>query len=314
MYEYNDELRAAAEQVARKKHLKTVQSELLRQKEELSRRVGESKLEMESEQADVEKLEGRTISAFFASITGKKEEKLRREKAEAYAARARYENLCYEYESVKSRIDEVRRDLAALSDCEARYERLYAQRLSAIKLGSSSDADRIFEIEKEIAYVSSRKKEIGEAMNEGRRALELANDALDHMNNAKNWNTWDMFGGGGMFTHFEKHGHLDSAQSSVEYLQAQLSRFNAELADVEIHADMRVRIDGFMRFADYFFDGIFTDLAVGDRINEGISRINNTKNEIARALDQLEEMQKNNDRREASARARIKEIVENSKA
>ena len=117
-----------------------------------------------------------------------------------------------------------------------------------------------------------------------------------------------------MFTHFEKHGHLDSAQSSVEYLQAQLSRFNAELADVQISAELNVKIDGFMRFADYFFDGIFADLAVGDRIDEGIRRINNVKNEITRAINRLEEMLVNAERRERDAKEKIKAIVESPKA
>jgi len=31
---------------------------------------------------------------------------------------------------------------------------------------------------------------------------------------------------------------------------------------------MQVNVDGFLRFADYFFDGLFADWAVLDRINQ----------------------------------------------
>ena len=313
MYEYNDELRAAAEQVARQKHLKTVQSELLRQKKELSRRVEGSKNTMESEQADVEKLEGRTMAAFFAALIGKKEEKLQKERAEAYAAKARYESLCYELESVNNSLNNIRKELSSLSGCEIRYERLYSERLSRVKLSNSPESERIFELEREISDAKSRKKEISEALHEGRRALDLADDALNYMDAARKWNRFDMFGGDSMFTTFEKHSYLDSAQSAVEYLQAQLARFRSELADVRISADMDVRMDDFTRFADYFFDGFFVDMAVADLIEDGIYRINHTRNEISGAMYKLEDMLKSAERRESSAKARIKEIVESLK-
>ena len=312
MYQYTDELKSAAEQIARQKHLKSVGRNLVAQKEELSARVAELKAQKDREQADVDKLEGRTLTAFFASIIGKKDEKLQKERTEAYAAAARYESAVFELESIERSIDNVRKELRELDGCEKRYERIYAQRLSSVKRSNSPEAERIFEIEEQLSSIRVRKKEINEALTEGKRALDLANDALDHMNAARRWNRFDMYGGDGMFSHYEKHGHLDSAQSAVEYLQAQLSRFNAELADVQIHTDMNVKIDGFMRFADYFFDGIFVDIAIADRIEEGICRINNTKNEITRAVYKLEDMQKSAERREAAANDQIRSIVENS--
>lgn len=41
-----------------------------------------------------------------------------------------------------------------------------------------------------------------------------------------------------------------------------------------IQADLQIQVDGFLRFADYFFDGIFADWAVMDRIR-------NSKNQVA---------------------------------
>lgn len=70
-----------------------------------------------------------------------------------------------------------------------------------------------------------------------------------------------------MLSDMVKHSHLDEAQQRVKYLQVQLRRFKTELTDVTIHADIQVSIDGFLRFADYFFDGLFADWAVLDKIN-----------------------------------------------
>ena len=74
--------------------------------------------------------------------------------------------------------------------------------------------------------------------------------------------------GGGLIADLAKHSRLDDAQASVEYLQSQLRAFRTELADVTISADFQVNIDGFLRVADYVFDGIFADWAVLDRINQ----------------------------------------------
>ena len=82
---------------------------------------------------------------------------------------------------------------------------------------------------------------------------------------AENWGTWDLLGGG-FVADIVKHDKLDSAQEQVERLQVQLRRFGTELADVAEFAGMQVRIEGFLRFADYFFDDLFSAWAVLDRV------------------------------------------------
>ena len=63
---------------------------------------------------------------------------------------------------------------------------------------------------------------------------------------------------------------LNSAQSNVQDLQTALRNFRTELADVKegISADIHLEIGDFLHFADYFFDGLFTDWMVYDRISE----------------------------------------------
>lgn len=39
-----------------------------------------------------------------------------------------------------------------------------------------------------------------------------------------------------------------------------------------------------MKFADFFFDGLFADWAVLDHINQAQSRVENTKDQIKRVL------------------------------
>ena len=88
---------------------------------------------------------------------------------------------------------------------------------------------------------------------------------------------------------------LDNAQEQVEQLQVELRRFKTELADVEITADLQVTVDSFLKFADFFFDGLFADWAVLDHINQAQSRVENTKDQIKRVLALLKKMREDVD-------------------
>ena len=55
-----------------------------------------------------------------------------------------------------------------------------------------------------------------------------------------------------------------------------------------ITADFQVSIDGFLRMADYFFDGLFTDWAVLDQIHQSQAQIQDTRNQICGVLGHLQ--------------------------
>jgi hypothetical protein len=72
---------------------------------------------------------------------------------------------------------------------------------------------------------------------------------------------------------------------------------------------MQVSIDGFLRFADYFFDGLFADWAVGDHISESQSSVENVKGQVRSALRKLESMEKDVDAQIRSLKANIEELL-----
>lgn len=127
------------------------------------------------------------------------------------------------------------------------------------------------ELEEQLAHDAAGLKEIREAIDAGNAALSTADSILDSLNSAEGWGTWDLVGGG-LITDIVKHGHLDDAQAKVEQLQIQLRRFCTELADTQIYADLQVKVDDFLVFADYFFDGLFADWAVLDHISKSKSK------------------------------------------
>lgn len=132
-----------------------------------------------------------------------------------------------------------------------------------------------------------------DAISAGQQALVLAREVRKELGDAESWSDWDLLGGG-LLSDVAKHDALDTAQELIERLQIQLRRFKSELGDVDIREDLQANVEGFLRFADYFFDGLFVDWMVNDQISQSQSRIQET-------LSRLENIQSHLQRRLESA-------------
>ena len=148
-----------------------------------------------------------------------------------------------------------------------------------LKSSGNKTAAEILSYEEQISYIENQQKELSEAICAGEAAFDTASHILGSLDKAESWANWDMFGGGVVFDMI-KHEHLDNAQEEVETLQIQLQRFKTELNDVMLQADFQVNIDGFLRFADYFFDGLFVDWAV-------LSKIQNSQYQLQQTIEQI---------------------------
>ena len=264
---YDEQLRQLQAQCARKKKLEASVEELRVQREAYAAHAQELQQIMSDAQADVERLEGRSLSAFFYNVIGKMDEKLSQERQEAYAARVKYDAAARELFGIEEDLKRYEAELDSLQGCEDRYASILREKTAAVKAGGGSTAEKILQLEEREGYLMSQKQELQEALDAGSAALSCADQILSELDSAEGWGTWDLVGGG-LITDMVKHSHLDEAQASVEALQTQLRRFKTELADVTIDADIQVSIDGFLRVADYFFDGIFADWAVLDQIHQ----------------------------------------------
>ena len=297
------------QKVAMKPSLEAKLRELQNQRKEYDREVISLRLAFRKEQEDVEKLEGRSLANYFFQVVGKLDEKLDQERREAYAAKVKLDAAERELAGIESDIAEIQTQLNEIRVAEAQYKDELEKKRVTLKASGTAAADQIIEIEQKIAALEAQKKEIKEAISAGYSARGTADRILSELESADGWNTWDMFGGGGIITHMAKHSHLDEAQDLVSELQSKLRRFKTELADIQITAYMQVNIDGFLRFADYFFDGLFADWAVGDKISQSMNSVSSTKSQISRTLDKLNEMEKTADRGIASLKQQLDELI-----
>lgn len=305
---YDEQLRQLQARCARKKKLEAAVEELRTQRDTYTAHVRELKQRFQEEQADVDRLEGQSISAFFYSVIGKKDEKLTEEKKEAYAARIKYDAAVGELAGIQEDLDRCQAELDSLQDCERSYDTILREKTQAVKAAGGETAENILELEEREAYLESQSRELDEALAAGEAALSTADQIADSLRSAEEWSDWDLVGGG-LITDLAKHRHLDEAQASVERLQSQLRRFKTELADVTITADFQVGIDGFLRVADYLFDGFFADWMVLDRIQQSRRQVQETRSQIRSTLDDLRTLIDQSAMEKADVRRQIQELV-----
>ena len=292
MKNYDARLQELRTQIAEKKRLEKLQNALRNQKSILQQSLLAREKELAAEQADVEALEKFSLAAVFYRITGKLGEKLSLEQQEACAAAMKYDAAVKELEATEQQLRDCESALIPLFSCEVLHGILLKEKLQAMKAAHSEETEEILATEQQIADLERREKELYEALRAGKEAESLARKALAELDSAESWNTWDLLGGGGIITHVAKHGRLNEAQEEIYALQHALSRFRTELADVTIPADIQVNLDGFLRFADYFFDGLFADWTVGREIAQSRSQVEGTLQKIRSVMNKLEQMQK----------------------
>ena len=134
-------------------------------------------------------------------------------------------------------------------------------------------------------------REINEALMAGHRALECLQDAEKCLSNAKDLGLWDMIGGG-LLIGLLKHSRLDDASASIEEAKRLLLRFQRELKDVLIPADLKMEIDGFITFADFFPDGVIADWYVQKKIDQALEEVQDARVRVDSVLNELEDMKK----------------------
>lgn len=311
MTHYDEELQALQQKLSRKKHLQALLNELHTQRVELEAKVSNLKAIMEKEQSDVERLEGRGLTALFYGIVGKKEEKLDEQRREAVTARAKYDVAMQEMDLVQRRISRYEDELATLKDIEMKYAYALKQKVQLLKSTATPVSEKILQYEEQISNLENQKKEIREAISAGTKAKNIAEQVLSELDDAEGWGTWDLLGGG-LISDLAKHSSLDDAQEEIEHLQVQLRRFKTELADVTIRAEMQVNIDGFLRFADYFFDGLFADWAVLNQIEESQAEVKSVIKQIQAVLDKLASMLASVEKDQKAVQTKLDELIVNA--
>ena len=135
--------------------------------------------------------------------------------------------------------------------------------------------------------VYDRNKEIREAIRAGERALDSLQEANRQLNSAGNWGLVDIFGGN-TISGLMKHMKVNNASRCVDDARRDLATFRDELGDIRDVENLNIDIDGFLTFADFFFDGFVADIFVQSKIRKGQQQV---REAIRRVEDILSTLQ-----------------------
>ena len=135
--------------------------------------------------------------------------------------------------------------------------------------------------------VYDRNKEIREAIRAGERALDSLQEANRQLNSAGNWGLVDIFGGN-TISGLMKHMKVNNASRCVDDARRDLATFRDELGDIRDVENLNIDIDGFLTFADFFFDGFVADIFVQSKIRKGQQQVGEAIRRVEDILSTLQ--------------------------
>lgn len=290
MRDYQRQLQTLRDQIAQREEDLAVLVQLEQQEEACRRKVEECHTRWEQEQKDVDRLERVSLAALLSALRGSKDEDMDREQAEAYAARMRLQEAERQLAGIQEEILDRRRRIEETTGCRKAYEQLLREKEDAICAQDPALARQLQATEERILELTTWMRELNEAVQAGRQALFCLSAAIDRLESARGWGTWDVLGGG-MFTDVMKYSHINEAQAQMEHLGDALRRYQAELGDVPDlagEANVDLRPGEFTWTLDLFLDNIFTDGMVLHQLSQAGDRLGALKSRIEILQDRLE--------------------------
>lgn len=263
-------LAAAAEAVHELEMTNVREQELRERMEAIESRLADVRKWHALEQKDVARLEGLSLTRVLVALRGSRAETLARERAEADAA-------AYLLADAQARLDAVRREHEAAQARMAQLARapqIYATVLDEKErhLAGSDDprSQKLLELADERGRLHGDDREVKEALLAAEAAYEALSRVKEELGSASSWSTYDTFFGGGAVSSAIKHSRLDDAARAAAHADQCLAVLRTELADVPGTGGTapELAIGQLTRFVDIFFDNIFTDLAVRNRIKQ----------------------------------------------
>ena len=283
---------AAAAQAAREHDLCRRQHAQLGAREQAaSADLDAARQQYAGQEKDVERLEHLSLTRVLAALHGSREDALAREKAEADAAR-------YRVAQAQQRLDAARAELRSLEDRQARLAgapRAYAEALAAKEQYLTHSADprgaRLLALADKRGQLAAELDELRRASEDAGAAVQALAEVQQRLGTAANWSTFDTYFDHGMIANSIKHDRIDQAAQAARAADQRLAALRTDLADlggVEPTAP-RLEVSAGFKFADIFFNNIFTDLAVGQQIRDAQDNVGESMRQVSALQHRLKD-------------------------
>lgn len=259
------------------------------------------------EKNDVDKLNKLSISNIIATLLNNKENKIEKEEQEYFVAKLKYDELLLSVNILKEELDKEKYRLNLLGNCEEEYSRLINEKINIIKTyGDRETREKLSNIDNKIDNIINENKEIEEAYSAGRRLLIEVNEAEEYLRSAKSWGIFDIAGGDIVST-IAKHNKINKANDKFEKIGYLISKFNKEIEDVNLN---NVSFSTTTMTLDLFFDNIFTDISVQNKINDSIDNMESLKRKVENIMRDLQKKYDNLEKEHESLKRECSLLIE----
>ena len=270
------ELADVARLRAERDHLTVRHAAVTQDVEHLEDRVRVAAEQLDKERKDVEALESMSLTRVLSAIRGRRWDDLDRERQEVRAAEYTYAT---EHARLKDALVEqatLARRLNDLGMLEPRWQAALDAREAELCVGSPEGA-RLAEIAEQVARATVDRKETAEALEACVHAGRALGLVAMKLGTAGNWATYDTFFGGGLMADMVKHRRLDEAAALIQDADRALHHLSAELADVGVAPLGELGVGDLAKVFDVWFDNIFSDWSVANRIRAAQMRVASTR-------------------------------------
>lgn len=264
---------------------------------------------MEKEQLDVEKMSQISLKTLFYKCLGTHDKQVAKEKEEALAAVLKYEGCKKSVDELTDKLSQLTNRHYEMSKVQDKLDALYEEKRRVMASFNMPEYAKIGQLEKEISFIRREIKELKEAITPGNMAINTLNEAIELLDSAGDWGTWDLLGGG-LIADMMKHDKIDKAKQAILNAQTYVQRLQVELQDVNMSLDGSIQITGGAVFADFFFDGLIADWYMQSKISQSRDNVVATCGKIRKIVSTLS-IQLNHKEKDLEAKEReIKRIIE----
>lgn len=258
---------------------------------------------LEKENLDVEKLEGKSFKAIMETILGRYDETLKKEQEEALNAKMKYDRIVNEKNRMEREIDKLELDLKDYDSINEKYQ----QELENVKI-NYGDSEVYKDYNNRLREYRREHREIQEAITANKNAQKSVDLVLESLMSAKDWGTFDVLGGGLIAT-AEKYSKMDEAKERMNNVSYYLKTLNRELQDIGKEIEIELEIDGFLKVADYFFDGLIVDMSVQSRIKEACNKVDVGKVKLEQLSSKLNSLKLKNEENYNSLEREFEDVL-----
>ncbi|MEG0472488.1 MAG: hypothetical protein RR588_09150 [Solibacillus sp.] len=248
--------------------------------------------ELVAAKKELQKLGKTSIVNLFREWSGKKDELIEQRLDVVAVSELKFIEAQLTHEDLQDDLVDLVHKLNAVNEVyvEQELQKLERKRELWLMKYAPHVAEKLTKLLEDELLLKQLVIEIHEAMDAGKHALHALTDAASSLNSASSYSTWDTFFGGGFIATALKHDKLDESNSKIHNAQISLQRFHNELLDVQQmkHDTLNIDTDGFVKFADYFFDDIFSAWSIHSKISTSMNQISRVKDDVNNTLQQLQ--------------------------